>query len=72
MCNIILIFKKDKSFDNMAVLFISFKKTLKLSLKNTFARTVPWVNRPLNLRKNKNKTFCSEKSKIKNIFSLIP
>ena len=57
---------------NMPFLFLPFKKTLKLLLINTFARTVPWVNRPLNFGKNKNKTYCSEKSKIKNIFPISP
>ena len=57
---------------NMPFLFLPFKKTLKLLLINTIARTVPWVNRPLNFGKNKNKTYCSEKSKIKNIFPISP
>ena len=73
LCNIIQIFnKRYKSFNNMDFLVLLLKKTLKLSLKNTFARTVPWVNRPLKFGKNKKKTYCSEKSKIKNIFPICP
>ena len=53
----------------MAFLFLPLKKTLKLSLKNTFARTIPWVKRPLNFGKNNNITYCLEKSKIKKYIS---
>ena len=62
----------------MPFLVLPFKKTLKL--KNTFARTVPWVNRPLNfgkkeeqnilLRKIKDKKYISNKSIIRFTYTL--